>query len=374
MQIQKVCTLPNKSKRKYADALICIVFLIILLLFSRAPIEIVRSSLSLCYRTVIPSVFPFMVISSFMIRSNMHLSLSSLLGKPIRAIFGCSERAAVSVILGFLSGFPIGASSAVTLYDNGEISKSELERLLVFINNPGSAFVIGGVGLGIFNSTQVGRILYFSVIISSVLAGIISRIFLKKEVDPPSFYTKPTEAPSFASAFTTAVSDSAFNMLTVCACVVFFSVPVGIISKILAPLGFSSEMRAILSSFFEISGGCGSVSALPSPKIALMVCAFASSWSGLSVHLQVFSVCRGRNISFTPYLTSKLLQGLVSPFIALCLSRFASELTFAQSDSPISATPLAQKVISIFFFISIAVLLTKGRKRSYNKNERRCIP
>lgn len=276
--------------KKWSDLFVCIILLGGLLLFSRSPAENVRSALALCYRTVIPAVFPFMVISAFLIRTGAHRSLGLLLGRPVKAIFGCSKSSVSAVILGFLCGFPIGASSAVALYDNGEISKRELERLLTFINNPGAAFVIGGVGISIFNSAEVGRILYFSVLISALAAGGVSRLFYRREHTAPQFRAtvESTKSTSVASALTSAISDSAANMLTVSACVIFFSVPVGIIAEMFEPLGFTPTIRALLSSFFEISGGCGASGAIESPVRALMMCAFACSWSGISVHLQVF--------------------------------------------------------------------------------------
>ena len=366
MQGRATCFSSRELIKKYGELFICLLFLCALLTFSRAPAENVRRALALCYRTVIPSVFPFMVISSFMIRTGAHTFLASMLGRPLSLLFGCSEAASVSVILGFLSGFPIGASSAVALYDNEEISKEELERLLIFVNNPGAAFVISGVGAGIFSSSGVGRLIYASVLISSVSAGVISRFFYKSTCSRPISKTKSQGdlRQSVASAFTGAISDSALNMLTVCACVVFFSVPVGIISELLSPLGFPASIRALLSSFFEISGGCEASSELSSPVGALMICAFACSWSGLSVHLQVFSVCRGRGLSFTPYVISKLLQGVTSPILVFVLSRLASELTLADRSTPVSASPTAQKMFFTLFLISLAVMLVKRVKGS----------
>ena len=351
--------------KRWIELFVCIVLVGGLLLFSRSPAENVRNSLSLCYKTVIPAVFPFMVISAFLIRTGAHKALGLFLGRPVKAIFGCSDNSVSAVILGFLCGFPIGASSAVALYDGGEISKSELERLLIFINNPGAAFVIGGVGLSIFNSAEIGRILYFSVLISSIAAGVVSRLFYRRTETAPRFQSsvKNPKKAKLASAFTSAISDSAVNMLTVCACVVFFSVPVGIIAEILEPLGFSPTLRALLSSFFEISGGCGTSSEISSPINALMICAFACSWSGLSVHLQIFSVCRGRDLSFAPYLTSKLLQGLISPLLVFALSKGASELSFAGGTEVISASVLAQRLCFALFAVSI-LFLRKHRKSS----------
>ena len=352
-----------EKPKSYAVLFLCLTMLILLLVFSESPAENVRRSLSLCYQTVIPAVFPFMVISSFMIKTGAHKALVRLLGKPIRLLVGCSEGASSSVLLGFLCGFPIGASSAAALYDSGEISKREFERLLIFVNNPGAAFVIGGVGIGIFNSSEIGRIVYLSVIISSLTAALFSRFFYKSDAENHSHPQKSEEVNlSLASAFTSALGDSALNTLTVSACVVFFSIPVGLLYELLRPIA-PPLFFSLLSSFFEISGGCNSSVALSSPTRALMMCAFACSWSGLSVHLQVFSVCRGRNLSFSPYVISKLIQGMLSPLLAFILSRRASELSFSDVERTVFISPPLQNLIFSLFVLSALIALCRRNER-----------
>ena len=353
---------PEKHKiKKLAVFTVSIAFAVGLLIFSRSPAQNIRNSLTLCYTTVIPSVFPFMVISAFLINTGVYRVLGKLLSRPIRWLFGCSESSVCSVILGFLCGYPIGASSAAALYDRGEISKSEFERLLTFVNNPGAAFVVGGIGAGLFNSAEIGKTLYISVILSAIICGVSTRIFYSHSEALPR-KSSDDSSISVSGSLTLALSESAINMLNVCACVLFFSVPVGIIKDLIDPLSFPPLAGALLSSFFEISGGVSATSLLTPPLVALMVCAFACSWSGLSVHLQVFSVCRGRNISFAPYLLSKLLQGLLSPILTFIYLRFLSkdsQLSFAPTQSAVTTHPTAQKICLVIFIISLIIILIR---------------
>ena len=68
-------------------------------------------------------------------------------------------------------------------------------------------------------------------------------------------------------------------------------------------------------------------SAIPDPTMAQMVTLILCGWSGLSVHLQIFSLCDdlpgGANVRVRPYLLCKLIQALLCAllfgFAALCL-------------------------------------------------------
>lgn len=353
------------NRKKWIEYLFCIILLFTLLFFSSSPTETVKRSLTLCYTTVIPAVFPFMIVTNLLLRTGAHRLLGSLLSRPMKLIFGCSESVSSAVALGFLCGFPVGAVSAATLYSNGEISKNELKRSLLFINNPSAAFVIGGVGIGMFSSAKIGRTLYLSVLIPAIMIGIISRYIFPADSISEHFTIEQRndKKESFAFKLTQAISESAANMLTVCACVVFFSVPVGIISEIFGKYSTHADLGAILSSFFEISGGCRASGSLSSPLQALMMCAFACAWSGLSVHIQIFSVCGKCDVSFTPYIISKLIQGILSPLTVFLLTRKTTELTFANS-TEISTSPIAQIFFLLLFITSVVVM---GIWHSYNR-------
>ena len=57
---------------------------------------------------------------------------------------------------GLHRGLSGGARTAIALYENGQCSRAEAERLLAFCNNSGPAFILGVVGTGVFGSGAAG--------------------------------------------------------------------------------------------------------------------------------------------------------------------------------------------------------------------------
>ena len=139
--------------------------------------EAAKSALVLCAQTVIPSLFPFFVISSFMVNTGF-VSCAGKIAAPIsRRLFKVSGSGAVVFVMGILCGYPTGAKMVSELYENKEISRNEAMRLLPFCNNSGPLFVIGAVGAGMLGSTRLGVTLYAVHVVSAVLTGIFFSFF-----------------------------------------------------------------------------------------------------------------------------------------------------------------------------------------------------
>ena len=119
--------------------------LVLILKFPEVSIEYINRGLKLCVSTVIPSLFPFMVVSELIVAGGFAESVGAFFKKPARLLFGISGEGASAFLLGTLCGFPIGTRVAISLYERGRISREELSRLVCFSNNPSSAFVISAV-------------------------------------------------------------------------------------------------------------------------------------------------------------------------------------------------------------------------------------
>ena len=269
--------------------------------------EYVKNGLYLCLNTVIPSLFPFMIISALITVGGYSSDIGSFFEKPLSLIFGTSPSASCAAALGFLCGYPVGALSASEMLDKGDISKDELEYLLSFINVPSATFVIGGVG-GMLSSKRLGIAIYVSVILSAIISGMILRPFRPAKAQKSKNHdSRPKTRLSYV--ITEAISKGAKNMLGVCACVVTFSTLSGVICSTI-PL--PEALKAVISGFFEVASGAKAASTLPSaPVLCASICAF----SGLSVHFQIISACRGRDISFVPFFVSKAVQAILAPAI-----------------------------------------------------------
>ena len=105
---------------------------ILILRNSDAAVEYMGRGLTLCAKTVIPSLFPFMVISELLVSSGAGEALGRLFSRMMRRIFGISGAGASALFLGSMCGFPVGAKTAVSLYDRGVISRSECQHLFTF--------------------------------------------------------------------------------------------------------------------------------------------------------------------------------------------------------------------------------------------------
>jgi len=313
MHKNKIKTGEKSPKRRRSVVLGAIILGAFLLILSSSDIaiEYMKKGLVLCAGAVIPALFPFMVISELIVSSGVGLRVSSLFAKPMHRLFGVSEAGAAAYILGLVCGFPIGAKTAVSLYDQGSITKRELERLMTFCNNPGSAFVISAVGVALLGNKRVGVALYLSVVLSSMLVGIIGKYFLgyKKESSPRESIILPREFN--VKSVTDAVQSSAVSMLTVCAYVVFFSALVGCVGALLSRLEAPREISACIFGFFELSSGVGEAAALENRVRSVLLCALFVGWSGLSVAFQIMSVSSGRGISFKPFFVAKAAQGVL---------------------------------------------------------------
>ena len=304
------------SPRQMIFAFMSLFSLALILRNSDVAIEYMSAGLRLCAVTVIPSLFPFMVLSDLVVSSGAATLLGRLLGRPMRFLFGVSGEGGCAVILGALCGFPIGAKTAVAVYDSGRISKWELERLLTFSNIPSSAFIISAVGVSLFGSRAFGYTLYAATLISAAIVGIAQNIFSRKKESPRAEERLPRQPSSRGGGlcvgdFTGAVTSSAMGIIKICAFVVFFSAFLGTLSSALDAVTLPPQLSALVFGLFELTGGMAEAAALPYEH-GTLIAAFISGWSGFSVHFQIMSICSDRGISFKPYFAAKLAQGVVA--------------------------------------------------------------
>ena len=128
-----------------------------LLLLPEVSAQAARDAMLLCAQTLIPSLFPFFVLSSLLIACGASELLSALLSPLMRPLFGLSGTGAAALALGLCGGYPVGARTAAELVENGALSQEEGERLLAFCNNAGPGFLLGVCGAGVFSSSRAQR-------------------------------------------------------------------------------------------------------------------------------------------------------------------------------------------------------------------------
>ena len=261
-----------------------------LLLLPEVSAQAARDAMLLCAQTLIPSLFPFFVLSSLLIACGASELLSALLSPLMRPLFGLSGAGAAALALGLCGGYPVGARTAAELVENGVLSRDEGERLLAFCNNAGPGFLLGVCGAGL----------------------LICRAL--PPVPHGTYPHKSAKAQHLSTAFPAAVQNALTGCLNVSAFVVFFTVLARLLLHFLPEAFASSLPCALLLGFLELTSG---VLALPCSRAGFLSCAALLGWGGLSVHCQTLSMLAASPLSARYYLKGKVLQALLSLLLAL---------------------------------------------------------
>lgn len=298
-----------------------------LLVYTKDTSAAASESIGICLNILIPSLFPFLVISGLAVKSGLAGAIGRLFEKPMRFLFNVPGACAPAFILGLIGGYPVGAKTAMSIFDQKLCTKDEAERLLAFCNNSGPAFILGAVGAGIFGSVKAGVILYISHIAASVIVGVLFRgkgkaVSNNNEIRVNVFLVR--------DAFISSVKEAGSAVGNVCCFVVFFSVAIRLlyrfgiiptaafmIGELISPLGLDAAFaEKLISGFFEVTSGVNGLIDLSTPKSAsLAAAAFMLGWAGISVHFQILSFIGEKGLRTWPFFAGKTMHAFLSAFL-----------------------------------------------------------
>ena len=154
---------------------------ILLVIFSRSNLRAATNGLTLWATCVVPSLFPFFVITNLLSHTKVVDFIGKLLDRFMRPIFNVPGIGGFAFVMGLISGYPVGAKIVSDFRENGAITKDEGERMLAFTNNSGPLFILSSVGISLFGDTKTGLLLLCTHILSCITVGIILGKFLKKD-------------------------------------------------------------------------------------------------------------------------------------------------------------------------------------------------
>ena len=314
----------NYKKQRLQDAFVLCGFLLCgagLLCYSKAVSAAMTQALALCVQVLLPSLFPFFVLSSMVISTGVIQRLSTRLEKPFQWLFGLPGSFGAALLLGAAGGYPVGAKTIATLYQQGQCSRRDAEKALRFCNNAGPAFLISAVGASLLQDPHAGLKLYAVHVLSALIIGFIYR----KNTDHVKYHCITADHmrnTATISLFLRAVTDAFSSFLNVSAFVLIFSV----ISTMLQQLPLIDSLHCLpgggilwyglLAGFLELTSGvaCLTQGGLP-PSILLPALSFLCGWGGCSVQFQTISLLHDAGLSCRQYLKSKLLQGILAALI-----------------------------------------------------------
>lgn len=289
-----------------------ILFVFLLLTNTVNSTILVNSGLETWYKHMIPSLFPFMVLSGFLLRSGLSMQLASLLNPLLGRIFRLSTSCIYIIIMGFLCGFPMGANVIAESLSLNRITKREAEFLLSFCNNIGPVYFISFayttcpfLSLGLTISIMYGV---------PLLYGLILRYTRYRDIPytKASFCTEhPHNNKNYLDVFQESLQKSITSIVTLGAYMVIFNV-------LQLPLyndfyKIPTNILCILKGIIEINSGISTISLFP--EMYIIVYAIFLPFCGLCCFFQTYAMIKDTPLSLGKYFTHKIIQTIITLLI-----------------------------------------------------------
>lgn len=269
--------------------------------------EYVKEGMLLAVSTVVPTSLPFMIMSDLYVCWGRPENIGILRSMLTRSL-GIGKYGIAPLICGNIGGFPIGAKMCAECYSRGMLTKEEAEWLMPLSNNPSPAFVVGGIGMGIYKSATFGITMLLSIYSATILCGIIlGRNGRKTQL------TENNVNNSFD--FVASVKNAGLSSISIISFISVFSAALGMMKRYVkyAPVTY------VVSAFLEVTNAVkiySSAGDLPR-EIGMILSAFALGFGGISVGLQSSVFASSSGLKMRKYYLVKLLEGV------LCASVFS---------------------------------------------------
>lgn len=320
-----------KIKSLILPTVICI-FILFLLLFSKNNLIAAKSGLALWANSVLPSLLPFFIATELLSYTNVVPICGKLLNKLMRPVFNVPGEGAFALLMGIISGYPVGAKIVSNLKEQKLCTSIEAERLLSFTNNSGPLFIVGTVGIGLFLDSSIGILLFCTHILACLTVGFLFRWWGKSREKNfrDSKYSINTSTLSFCNlgdVLSKSIISSINTILMIGGFVVLFSIVISMLntsqflhiitSHVLASFGIPEVVSlSLITGFIEVTNGLSFIASVSfsSFTFKLVIAAFVLGFGGFSVLLQVLSITSKAKISIKPYFIGKLLQACFAAF------------------------------------------------------------
>ncbi len=317
----------------------------------------VRHGLSVCGQLLIPSLFPFLVLTGFLIRSGLLDTFSRLAEPLMRRLFGFSGKAAAAMLLSMLGGYPAGATAVAGLAERGEVTPAEGRRLLHCAVNAGPAFVVGGIGVGMLGSAEAGGLLLAAHLLASLLVSFCER--MPASPHPPV----RTAALPLSRAVTDSLHGATESLLSMCSFVLLASAALSLFEALGGAALSRSLWRCAVSGLLEVSTGC--LEAARMGALSPFLLGAMLGFGGLAVHGQIAAVTARFHLLDRGFFRARLLHALLGGTLSHLLFRWfppptaavaagASLSAFHEGHPAVSATALvALMTLCVLFLLTL---------------------
>jgi hypothetical protein len=285
-----------------------LVFLILILInsfiYKNELSIVVVYSIKLFISNVFPYLFFTIIIQTLLINYNLAYYLNKILKN--------NSYDYLILILSIFGGCPTNAIIIKDLYNKNKINETQANKLLMStcFNNP---LFLYSILDKIFNN----KLIAFTLIIINYLSNFIIFFINKSKSNGDKKMIK--ESPiNFANILSTSIKNSLNTNIMVFGTITFFI----IIAFFMSLLVKNNLILLFLKGFLEITQGLDFLIYYNlNLKIKELISILFISFTGLSIHLQVYNIIEDTNLKYNYFLKGRLLNLIYSSIITiLCIA------------------------------------------------------
>lgn len=280
--------------------------LIIFILNIKIVINSTYEASLLFFKKVFITIFPFIILCDFLIYFNYHIFIKGIFGKIINKIFNIDSNTSIIFILSIFSSHPSNAIYIKNLLDNKIIDIKVANRILIYTYFPSIAFVVGVIGISLYNSFKVGLMLWIICFINNILIGL----FLRKDNVYIESINNETKNISFFECFKLSIIKAINTSFIILGNLIVFTI---IINLIVNYISINPTILSVLTGFLELTSGVISISLLDIPfNVKFALTSLILNFSSLSILFQSFSILSSYKINIKKTLTIKLMFSIIT--------------------------------------------------------------
>ncbi len=367
-----------KNLSYYIIPLLVAFFNILIIIVPNVVISSAQAGLLLWFNKILPSILPFLIGTNILIHLGFIDFLGTLLDPFMKRVFNVSGCGAFALVLGMLSGYPVGAKITSNLRENNKISQIEAQRLISFTNNSGPLFIIGAIGIGMFENVYIGYLMLAIHYISAINVGFIFRFYKKSGPIIVANNTSFKDAllklklariksnKTIGQILGESVKSSLETISLVGGFIILFSVISEIfkvsgifdkIGKLIFPDSLEPFSNGLFMGIVEITNGINILSSVEGINSIIITCGLVS-FSGLSILAQTSSMIYKSDIKMNIYIISKILHTIFSILYAIILIPIFNKLLNNTTLSVFNSfNNSSLKYSTLYFIIGIFILI-----------------
>lgn len=310
--------------KKFLLSVITLGFLLLLLVFPTTTLHGAKNGLTLWFQTVLPTLLPFMILSNLLIQFHITDTISSIFYPVAKRLLGISKKGCYPMVIGLLSGYPVGAKACADLVKSGDISRQEGQFLLCFCNNASPMFLLSFIAMQCLNWNKNAFVILAIIYASGFSTGFVFRLLetLKSTKHAkPIQLSIPCKQPQKRQPAFLILDNTILNAFIILVKVGGYIILFSILVEVTLHLAFlPSFLKYFLLGFLEITTGAVAITASSfayTKKIVLIIA--LAAFGGLSSHAQTYSVILDSGLSIKTYFIFKCVNGVFAAIYTLFL-------------------------------------------------------